>query len=76
MAARLAEEAPMPAQRWASRAVEWQGAGLLLGREERLGAPAITVYVADDAAGLVFQLPSGGADFAEPTVAAQADPAL
>jgi aminomethyltransferase len=50
LAARLAIGDRMPADRWALIRGEWDGVEILLAREERLGAPAITVHVADNAA--------------------------
>ena len=44
--ARLAAGAPMSQERWSSLQVEWGGGEVSLAREERLGAPAITVHVA------------------------------
>ncbi|MFQ5348976.1 MAG: YgfZ/GcvT domain-containing protein, partial [Thermoanaerobaculia bacterium] len=50
VAARLAAGAGRPDDRWSLRQVEWDGAELVLAREERLGAPAVTVRVAAEAA--------------------------
>jgi folate-binding protein YgfZ len=38
------------ADRWSQCVVDWQGGNLLLSRDERLGAPAITVRVTESAA--------------------------
>jgi len=50
VAARLAVGASMPGDRWSLLRVEWGGAEVVLAREERLGAAAITVHAAGGAA--------------------------
>ena len=50
VAARLAPGAEPPVESWSSLDVEWRGGTLALCREERLGAPAVTVRAADDGA--------------------------
>ncbi|MFQ5351054.1 MAG: YgfZ/GcvT domain-containing protein, partial [Thermoanaerobaculia bacterium] len=50
VAARLAPDDPPLGDRWSQRRLEWEGAELILAREERLGGPALTLRVATDAA--------------------------
>jgi aminomethyltransferase len=47
VAARLAAGEPMLEHRWSSRQVVWRGAEMILASDERLGAPAVTVHVAE-----------------------------
>ncbi len=55
VAGRLAPGADEPADRWYSLGAEWEGGALVLAREERLGGPAITVRVAEEAAQAVAE---------------------
>jgi folate-binding protein YgfZ len=50
VAARLAPTGPPPATCWSSLQLEWRGNEVILSREERLGAPAVTVHIGSDAA--------------------------
>ena len=49
-AARVASGAKPPVDRWSALEAEWEGAPLILAREERLGGPAFTVRVTERAA--------------------------
>lgn len=46
VAARLAGGRPLPEGRWSSRQVSYEGYEVVLGREERLGGPAVSLYLA------------------------------
>ena len=53
--ARLAPGAARPADRWSALEADWRGSRLALAREERLGGPAISIRVSEDAAQAVAE---------------------
>ncbi len=55
VAARLTPGAGQPEERWAVLQADWQGARLALAREERLGAQAVVIRVAEEAARTVAE---------------------
>jgi aminomethyltransferase len=55
VAARLAQGAERPEGPWSVLKTDWQGAGLVLAREERLGGEAVVIRVAEAAAQAVAE---------------------